>query len=306
MKLKNIIVAAIGLISTLGVTSCLPEPNNSVRQDFSANCLTFATDPATGESALNDGATVILTTESLKGEMSLEISNLKLPNGTYTNILIDKQKYSFNETQTMKLTLPSYTSSKDGITNTVTNFNFEYYSRVLAHPSINQAFPMIVCSFRVKDVDVRVIWNPAYYWGTTTVTDMSTGAVFTNKEVTTFYGRQFNLKDREAAVGAFGAKFAEKMPAMDLMFTKIPFSFTGSDSSINQMGYTIKKNEITPIIGQTPYPDYKVSNFVMTGVWGGSQQVSFTVTLNSEKMKGQYQVVSNLSIYPTSTTSVPK
>ena len=92
-------------------------------------------------------------------------------------------------------------------------------------------------------------------------------------------------------VAAFNIQFADKMPALTMTFKNLPYILT-------QTHYTVSASELTPYIGETPYPDYKITNFSMTGNWDGSQTISFKCTIDTEKVKGSYDVRATLSILP--------
>lgn len=285
MKFYSLIFS---LIAVLGLTSCLGESEGTViNQDFSPYILTYATNNTTGETLTNNQAQYKLTTNPDKGLTKLEILNLRLAGGEYVNIEIPEQKYSFNEKGAMVVKLPSVVSNYNGTIHTLTNYSFEYYSRYLN----NQGFPLIVSSFTVDDKDeVRIIFNPSYFWGTTTVTDEN-GNNYVNDTQTSFYGIQFDPEKTQAMVAAFNMKFADKMPALNMTFKNLPYIF-------NQYGYSASLNELTPYIGETPYPDYKITNFTVSGQWTGEMHVSFKCTIDTEKIKGTYNVNATLGILP--------
>ncbi len=285
MKFYSLILTAI---AALGLTSCLGSSTGTVlSQDFSPYIITLATDVQTNESLTNTSANYKVSTNTDKGICSMTLTNLKLSDGSYVNIEIPDQRYAFSEAGALVVKLPSFTSVYNGVSHTITDYNFEYYSRYLN----NQAYPLIVSSFVVDNRnEVRIIYSPAYYWGTTVVTD-SEGKVFTNKEQTAFYGVQFDADKKTANCIAWNMKFAENMPALNMLFKDLPYT-------LNQYSYTVSKDEIIPYIGDTPYPDYKITDFTMTGTWGGNQLLKFKCTIDTEKVKGTYDVVATLSILP--------
>jgi len=253
----------------------------------------------TGNSLLSSGASYRVLNNLDDGTLTLEIGNLKLPNNTYISMKVENQRYSYNESGAMVMRIPSYTSNVAGMSHTITNLDFEYYSRYLNQ----QAFPMLVMSYEIDgQYNVRVIYSPAYYWGNTVVTDQD-GKSYTNSSQSSFYGIQFFHDTKVATFGAFSAKFAENMPAMNMTFKDIPFT-------LDQYSYNASIDELIPNIGETPYPNYKISDFRMTGTWGGQQTLSFTCTItDTDKetgavtVKGTYRVVAALSIMPPSTSS---
>lgn len=269
-----------------GLSSCFGDTNNTITQEFTNYCITHVQD-SNGGTITTSGTSYKLVTNVDKGTMTMEINNLRLPNNTNINLVIQDQSYGFSTTGATTLNVPSYTSIANGTTHTVTNFKMEYYNRYLN----NQSYPILVLSYTVDlQYDVRVIYNPSYYWGTTTVTDEN-GNTFSNSEVTSFYGIQFNTETHKAIFGAFGAKFAEGMAAVNMQFNDLTYD-------TNTYNYVVTGNDITPLIGDTPYPSFKISDFRLEGIWGGNQYLSFKCTIDSEKVKGVYNVRATLYIIP--------
>lgn len=279
------------MMIVIGLSSCLGDTNNTLTQDFTNYCVTYVQDAA-GQSVMTAGTGYKVVTNVDKGTMNVEITNLRLPNNTNVNITLADQKYGFNTQGATTLSVPSYVSVANGTSHTVTSFKMEMYSRYLA----GQSYPILVMSYTVDALyDVRVIYNPSYYWGTTTVTDEN-GNVYENKEVTSFYGVQFNTETHKALFGCIGAKFAESMPAMNMTFSNLEYD-------VNTYNYLVTGTDITPLIGDTPYPSFKITDFRLDGVWGGNQYLSFKCTIDTEKLKGTYTVRATLSIIPPQATA---
>ena len=163
----------------------------------------------------------------------------------------------------------------------------ELYSRFLQ----SQSFPLMLLTYTVDErYSVRLVYNPAFYWGTTTVVDQD-GQYFVNSDVSSYYGIQFNTETGKAVIGIVGAKFAEKMPSLNMSFRDIPYTFTSS-------GYVLETPELIPLIGETPYPDYKITNVKLMGSLDGRQTLEFTCTIDTERMSGSYHVMAALEIIP--------
>ena len=274
------------------MTSCLGDPNNTITQDFSPYCLSYVYDTATGDNVVTSGATYQLVNNIDKGTIDIDISGVKMPDGTYIAFDVKGTRYSYNDQGAMTLYVPSTSFLAGGATRSVTDLRMEYYSRYLG----NQSFPMLRLSYMIDSrYFVRVIYSPAYYWGTTTVTDQD-GNVFTNTDQTSFYGVQFDVDTKKASFAALGAKFAQGMPSLNMVFKDI-------DYTLDYSGYKLTKAELIPTIGDTPYPSYKITDFKMEGYWGGVQYVSFTCTIDTERLKGTYRVESALQIIPANTSN---
>ncbi len=295
MKLFRLLFS---VMVVLGLSSCLGETSNTITQEFTPYIQSLVVETATGSSVMSTGATYQVNNNIDNGTLSLVIRNLKMPDNTMMSLEIKDQRYTYNEQGAMVMRVPSYTTTVAGMSHTVTNLNFEYYSRYMG----SQAFPMLNLSYDIDgEYTVRAIYSPAYYWGTTTVVDQD-GKTYVNDDMSSFYGIQFFSDTRTATVGAFGAKFAEGMPALNMTFEKIPFT-------VSPYSYSAVSDEIIPKIGGTSYPDYKITDFSMTGTWGGQQSLNFTCTVTKEDKEtkekvvtGVYRVSSTLSIMPPKTS----
>lgn len=284
MKLIKLLLSAI---ITVGLTSCLGDTKNTMTQDLSAYCLSYVTDNA-GQEILSQGAGYRLITDINSGTMTVEITNLRLPNGIYINLTLPDQRYGVGDKGSTVINIPSYVSVANGISHTVNNFKMAYYSRYLG----TQSYPMVVMSYNVDSMyDVRVVYQPGFYWGTTVVTDAATGTQFVNNKQTSYYGVMFDTETKKASIGCMAAQFAEGMPSLSM-------TFSGLDYSVNTYSYTVTGTDITPTISGTPYPSYKITDLRMTGVWGGNQEIEFTCTIDTEKVKGTYKVYATLGIIP--------
>ncbi|MCM1450274.1 MAG: hypothetical protein NC082_08015 [Clostridiales bacterium] len=284
MKILNILLLAV---AALGLSSCLGDSSNSVKSDFSNYTMTYVSDNVTGDTRLTKGATYKLSNNYDNGTITISVGNLQLPNGTFVSFDIKDQRIRYNDKGGMILTLPSYATQSGSQSHSLTNVDFTYYNRYYN----GAQYPIFTLSFNIDDrYSARVIYTPAVYWGTTTVTDQD-GKIFTNEQLSTYYAVAFDPETRKANFGAYGAKFAENMPAMNMIFPSIPFS-------LNLSSYNLSASELTPQIGGTPYPNYKITDFSMTGTYDGTQYVSFTCTIDTEKLKGTYRVSAVLKIIP--------
>lgn len=284
MKIFNFLLMAV---ATLGLSSCLGHSSNSVTSDFSNYILAYVTDNSVGDTRLSSGATYKVSNNFDDGTVSVTIGNLKLPNGTNISFDLKDLKVRYNDKGGMVLNVPSYSTQSGSQSYAINNFDFVYYNRYYN----GAQYPMLVNSFEVDSrYSVRLIYTPAVYWGTTTVVDQD-GNSFTNSDLTSFYAVGFDPETRRGSVAIYGARFAQNMPAMSMLFPNIPFT-------IGQNSYSLQSSEITPQIGGTPYPSYKITDFSMNGTYGGTQIVKFTCTIDTEKIKGVYKVTALLEIIP--------
>lgn len=286
MKLFSKIAAFACILS---LTSCLGESTNTITQDFTPYIFNYVTDQNSQITSVSTDGTFTMKSSS-DGLIDINLGNVKLPNGAYINLELTGLNYSITENGAQRITVPSYTSVVNGVSHQVTGFYMDLYMRYLG----SQAYYLVVCNYVVdSQYSVRVVYTPACYWGSTMVTDKD-GKVYTNDAQTTFYGIAFSPDKSRATIACINAKFAESMPAMSLSLDDLPYTLT-------QNGFTIEAAEVTPTMGGIPYPTYKITNVKATGYYGGPVYVSFTCTIDTEKVKGEYAVSAALDVMPKNT-----
>ena len=138
---------------------------------------------------------------------------------------------------------------------------------------------------------MRVIYTPTAYLGSTGVVDAEGKSFMTQSPC---YAVAFDPTKSKATLHILGAKFAEGMPAMDMMFTEIPVTFS-------QNGFEMSIAELTPYIGNVPYADFKITNLSVSGTYEDMMTVNFTCTIDTKNMKGKYNVSSYLNVLPSTT-----
>lgn len=289
MKLINYLAA---LVFAVSLSSCLGETTNSVVQDFTPYTFCYVTDQQNNITSVSTDATLKLTTETNSGRIDINITNLKLPSGAYVNLELKDLGYTITDNGAQRISVPAYTSVVDGVSHTITSFTMDLYLRYLN----TQAYYLMVCSYVIdSQYSVRVVYTPACYWGTTTVTDQD-GKTYVNTNQTSFYGISFSPDKSRASLGCINAKFAEQMPAMSMNFDNVPFT-------ANQYAFSLESNELTPTIGSVPFPSYKITDLKVRGNYDGPVTVEFTCTIDTEKVKGSYKVSAYLGVMPLQNSS---
>lgn len=290
MKLINYITA---LISGVTLTSCLGDPENVITQDLSPYTFVYVVDNQTNQlSSISDAATFVMKTELNSNKVDISIDNLKLPDGRYISLTVPSQTATITDQGATHLQIPYFTSVSNGYTYNVSDFNMDYYIRYFN----GQNFSLLVCNYTVDSrYSVRVVYTPAYYWGATQVVD-SEGKVFNNTSMSSFYGMSFDINTGKGKLALVGAKFAEEMPAMNMVFPDIPYT-------LNQMGFSFKTDAVTPLINNVPFPSYKITDLEITGYYGSPVIVKFTCTIDTEKVKGVYKVSASLDVLPIVTNN---
>lgn len=126
--------------------------------------------------------------------------------------------------------------------------------RVSSHTP--EYIPVINVAMTLGDIKVVTLQEYTVYFGSTGVVNSMAGANFTSKA--SYYAVTLDPEAMKAKIEIFGAKFAEKMPSMDMTFGDVPFTASAT-------GYTLTCDELIPTITNVPYPDYAITNLIGQG-----------------------------------------
>lgn len=114
------------------------------------------------------------------------------------------------------------------------------------------------------------------------------------------YVLKLDAANSTADLYIYDAKFAERMPAMNMVFKNIPFT-------ANNSGFTMSSEALTPsIIGstgsETPAPNYTISNLSIN-VDGDRLATNFTCTITDQNNSaiGEYIVSAAANMFPSET-----
>lgn len=115
----------------------------------------------------------------------------------------------------------------------------------------SEYMPVINVSMKMGDVEVVTVQKQRFYFGSTNVVN-SSGEIYYSKPLP-FYLVSLNPTTGLATLDIYQAKFAEKMPAMDMQMKDIPFE-------VSTTGCRFAIDEVVPTIGGVPYEDYMIKN----------------------------------------------
>lgn len=285
--MKFVKFLSVALLASV-MTSCLGDAENVQAENFTNYCFNYVTDMSTGTSETTWGATYMLETNYTDGVATFNITGLKLASSQSVSLSFSNMKYSYNEKGGFVIKAPSYESSYNGQRHTVTDFSMEYYRRSVG----TRYLPAMFLTFKVDNAySVRVVYTPSAYLGTTAVVDAD-GKSFSSQKP--YYAVAFDPTKSISALHILGAQFAEGMPAMDMVFTDIPVTFSHN-------GFEMAKAELIPQIGNTPYQDFKITDLTVSAAYEGMMTVNFTCTIDTKTMKGRYKVTAYLDVLPSET-----
>lgn len=147
--------------------------------------------------------------------------------------------------------------------------NLDVFERRLMDAQLTY-IPNINMSIVMGDVEVITVQKQKVYFGSTGVTNNAAATNFTIN--TPYYAVTLNPETMKAVVNVYGAKFAEKMPAMDMKFEGILLN-------ISNLGYTLSCDELVPIVKEgeveVPYEMYKITNLTGNATFAAGLNLQF-------------------------------
>ena len=268
MKISKFIIAAFAALS---LTSCLGDTDND--QYYFAqlsDCINYVEDATTGEAYALTNAKYNIEINITKSTATLIIDGIQVtPGGAAYAIKLEQVPCTYAQDGSVTISLPSYQNASISLS----NFYFSMRQRYMGMEYI----PVFDIRYTVNaNYNVRTFQNAICYFGNTSVSIKGSGASSTTD--LTYYMLTFDKKTiKGTAINAnlyiYSAKFAEKMPEMDIMMFNIP-------ANLHYDGYTLAAETVKVYTGNSSspveQPDYGVTNLVGTGVITSGLTLNFT------------------------------
>lgn len=147
--------------------------------------------------------------------------------------------------------------------------NLDVFERRLMDAQLSY-IPNINMSIEMGDIEVITVQKQKVYFGSTGVTNNAAATNFTSN--TSYYVVTLNPETMKATIDVYGAKFADKMPSMNMKFDGVIFN-------VSNLGYTLTCDELVPTIKEgevdVPYPDYKITNLTGNAAFATGLKLQF-------------------------------
>lgn len=303
MKTKFLTVL-LSVVSALGVlTSCNSKGDSPyiTRQTLS-NFINVTNDITTDQTTIvtNIGYTIELNLTQSTAKICIE--GLKLPNGTtYGQLTFTDLPLTFNSIGWIEIkqmiAVPQVSAGLQAPT--FSGLSFRILDRVLDG---NIYYPLFDISYDVDNYHIISTPSNMINSGTTVVATEGKPDYTPGDDETILYGISLNTETMKATIQIQGAKFASAMPAMNMGFKDIPFTFAPSGMAI------IKTDSLEPVLitgsnSSTPMPNYPITNLNCITDAKNNMTLTFTCTVKSDRngttTETPYQVTVNCST-PTS------
>ncbi len=261
MKLLKTVLAIIVL--ALFATSCEKE-NNSLHENYiEQDCAAKAYFSVIHKKSVNQDAIVQGTSYMLRwrSDFTADIYvydakfSVRMPDGI--DIAFEGLKWTYNEGVKVILendVVPTWVKMNGQEVDASAYVLDELKINVLERRLLGftpEYIPMINMSMSMGDIEVVTVQKNNVYFGTTGVVDNASSSFFSSK--TPVYYVALDPDKKTATINIYKAKFAERMPAMDMRFPEIPIE-------VSSTGCKLAVEEVVPTIKDVPYPDYMIKN----------------------------------------------
>lgn len=250
------------------------EPLDTITTQGFTDCYAIITDNTTGETTVSQQVMSRLELNWTQETAEIYFSGFVVGGNTYPMVSFSNAEWSSNKLWSYTITEPDGYNITTGQTLTVKNFKYQWSDRMDMPNVYEYSYdPAFFYSFDLSDryhlVGSRI---PFSLWGTTTAAAEGlspfTGEV--NNIVVTP-----NFKDMTITVLVNGAKFAERMPPLNIQLDNIPLQLVNLGES-----FTFETDALTPTISGVPYPNYPVSEVKGTLNPENGMELSFVCTVN--------------------------
>lgn len=244
------------LISVVALTSCSSsdDPDTIIQYQIPP-CFSYVTDLSQGVSANGTSMTYTIQLNYTKLTADVYINGLELTDNTaYPTITLKDVPWTMGtdgwkviEGTNIKSTVNGF-----GTAPVFTSVRIKIFDRMVGeyyNPGFEVSF-VLDNRFRVLSAIADQVQVG------TSVSTSPDGEEFQCN--TTAYVLTFNTKTMRASLFLSGAKFASQMPALDITFDNIPFTFAGNTA-------VLSCDALIPTINDTPYPAFPISK--LTGVY---------------------------------------
>ena len=274
--LRKMAAMAVVLSMALGFTAC-SDGDDSGDDDVRTiatikECYTMIRDiDGDGTAVAGSNVSFTLDVNYTKMTADIAITGLSLPGaGTMPKITLSGCRWTMDQSQWKRIDTNDFSiASAAGNAPDITGLKFAWLDRQVGEVYM----PAVAFSFVLNGkYAVCGSLSPFYFAGTTTTrTDGVEDFVSTKP---TYLLTLDNAKGT-ASLQIIGAQIAQRMPAMDMTFEGLNAEFVADGS------YRIACEALTPKIGDTPYPNYPITDLKATLRPDAGMEMTFVCTIGN-------------------------
>lgn len=288
--MKTINRLFLSFIATLFLLSCSNDTEGLISTQIHGDCFHHVYNMKSGTYKVYDAPEYVFELNYSDATADVEIKNVKFADGMpEISMKLEDLRWSIKngfKTIDVNDVIPIVDGKEmpDYIINNIKIGILDRNIGAYYEPIINICFE-INNMFKVTAVQKHIL-----YMGKTSVSGVSSDAPFTTNTQIFQLTIDENLT---AKLGIVGAKFAQGMPSLDMVFKNIIVEINAGT------GYTLKSESLIPEISDVPYPNYEIVNLAGNGVFSTGLNLSFVCNIKKTSEAGvemitSYTVNSNL------------
>ncbi|MGM9861322.1 MAG: hypothetical protein ACI30W_01870 [Muribaculaceae bacterium] len=274
--LRKMAAMAVVVTTALGFTACNDNDggdDDDVRTIATIKeCYTMIRDiDGDGTAVAGSNVSFTLDVNYTKMTADIAITGLALPGaGTMPKITLSGCRWTTDQSQWKHIDTNDFSiASAAGTAPDITGLKFAWLDRQVGEVYM----PAIAFSFTLNGkYAICGSLSPFYFAGTTT-TCTEGAADFVSTKPT--YLLTLDNTAGTAKLQIVGAQFAQRMPAMDMTFEGLKAEFIADGS------YRLSCEALTPKIGDTPYPNYPISDLSATLRPDSGMELTFVCTIGN-------------------------
>ncbi len=264
--MKTIKFLLMSLVATVFLVSCTDDSEGPSSTQYYGDCFHHVYNVMSSTYKIYDAPKYELEFDYSDFTVDVTIENVKFADGM-PEISMTLADLKWNINKGFKIISASnvvpVVAGKEMPEYTINDIKIEILDRYIAtyyEPVINICF-VINNVFKVTAVQKHIL-----YMGETKVTSENSNTPFSSNAQ--IYQLTID-KELTARLKIAGAKFAQAMPALDMVFK-------GINVEINSgVGYTLNSESLIPEIDDVPYPNYEIANLMGDGVFSNGLNLSF-------------------------------
>lgn len=298
MKKTKLFALMLSVVVALGVLSSCNTGGSSdyVTRQVLSGFTNVTTDYTTGDKAITTGIGYVVEINYTKGTADVTIEGLKLPNGkSFGQLILYSLPVSMSTDGWIEIkpgAMVTPTTSAGLQAPTFTSFTFRICDRMFSN---DLYYPLFDIRYSVDSYNLVSVPQTLINVGTTLVASEGQPNYSPSESEEPLYGIILNTTNMTATIQIQGAKFASAMPALNMAFTNIPFTFE-DNGYVSLKSESLEPSIITGTNSTTPMPNYPITNLTCHADGQNNMTLGFTCTIKSERDGQATETAYNVSV----------
>lgn len=282
-------IAYIGAMALgfLGMTSCDGGEEDYVVTQTMPGCINWSVDERDDHVFVSNDISYRVNTNVTKQVCDIIIENLALPNGQrYTSLEFAGVPYTVKDDAWRVVNLSNVQPTSATLPPYFNNLQFVLADRMVG----SSYYPAVSINYTVGGIKLYSTLSMLLAQGTTVVTSEDGSKYTQDEESAAVYMIPLDTKKMTATLAIEGAKFAVHMPALNMEFRDIPFTFT-ADGKVEM---DQEKLNTPYVIGSdktaTPFEAATITDFKCEADCANNMTLTFTCTMRMGQEPTVYKV----------------